>query len=140
MRIVVLGCTAHALRASNLYVRLCPQVRKRDVDAYSMPSDGVWHPDSLPLSMAYSGTSSSADGAAGQLGWFDPFASPVQRKLIAEAFTERLPAPFARTLQWALPQHGRKSTAPARSNLAIAHQDSRPDWLTKGGACVRASL
>ena len=106
------------------------QIKKHNVDAYESQNDGIWHPDGLPLGLAYRGTESSADGALAQIAWFNPFAL-IPRKAMVEAFTARLPKPLDE-LQWALPQYGRADTAPTRGNLAIAQQYARPDWLTKG--------
>ncbi len=106
------------------------QVQLETVDNYSSSSQGIWYPDSLQPEMGYKGSGSRAD--EGLSGWFNPFA-PVPSKLVVESFTEKLPEEGG-TLQWTMPQYGSTAaTAPNRGNLAIAHQDERPSWLSKPG-------
>ena len=96
----------------------CPQIKLANVDAYTSPSDGVWHPDQLALRLSWSGSGHAADSPA---GWLDPFAS-LPSRLVVEGFTEQLPSSAA-ALQWAMPQYGSgAATAADRGNLALARQ------------------
>jgi hypothetical protein len=70
-------------------------------------------------------------------GFFNPFG-PVDAKVVELEFTEKLPSP---QLQWAM--HTCKdiqSTPRDRGNLAIAHQDIRPNWLSKPSWLAFGSL
>lgn len=107
------------------------QVRLASVDHYASPTHGVWHPDSLPLRMAWQGSgSSAADGPLSGIGWFSPWAK-VPAVEVVDSFTERLPGEAA-ALQWAMPLYGgRAATAAERGNLPMARQDQKPAWLSK---------
>eukprot|EP00967_Tisochrysis_lutea_P047888 scaffold58400_cov20-Tisochrysis_lutea.AAC.1 len=61
-------------------------------------SDGIWHPDSLPPSMAWSGSASSGDAAQQLPGsHINPFL-PMPELAMVGTFTEVLP-PGAQHLQ-----------------------------------------
>ncbi|KAL4434356.1 hypothetical protein ABPG75_000797 [Micractinium tetrahymenae] len=116
------------------------QVRLSSVDNYSAPSQGVWHPDALPLRMAWKGSgNSAADGRLGGASWFDPW-SEVPASAVVDSFTEQLPAEAA-ALQWAMPLYGGgAATAAERGNLPIARQDQKPAWLSKPAFLAFGSL
>ncbi|KAL4428607.1 hypothetical protein ABPG77_008919, partial [Micractinium sp. CCAP 211/92] len=116
------------------------QVRLPTVDNYSASSHGVWHPDNLPLRMAWAGSgSAAADGKLGGLGWFNPWAQ-LPGSAVVDSFTKQL-AGEAAALQWAMPVYGGgAATAPERGNLPIARQDQRPPWLSKPAFLALGSL
>lgn len=103
------------------------------VDHLTRSSHGIWHPDLLCdnayVRMLWRGGNGALDKVSSLI---DPFLLGDHcADLIAEDFTERLPAsvPSAATLQWALLQTGHDS--PTRGNEALARQDERPHWLSK---------
>lgn len=103
------------------------KIGPHDVDKFTSPRDGVWYPDLLMLGMAWRGSGCSVDAWQGN---FNPFA-PVSSFQAVDFFTEKLKGAAVK-LQWAMPQYA-QLTAADRSNLAVASQDSRPDWLSKPG-------
>jgi hypothetical protein len=110
------------------------------VDSITSAEVGVWYPDSLAPAMAWSGTGTAADSSLRlPSGLFNPFVQ-VSQQLIAENFTERLPASCS-SLQWAMLQLGSRAATPAdRGNQGIARQDEKPSWLTKPGYLALTSL
>lgn len=106
---------------------LWPQVRLKTVDSYSTKDDGVWHPDSMELCLAYRGSGNGAADGALAGSWFSPWAA-VDKRATVDAFTEGLPAE-AEALQWCLPLY--EPVDAARGNWAISRQDGRPTWLSK---------
>lgn len=132
---------AHAVTCVRPFLaQIILQVRLATVDNYSAPSHGVWHPDNLPLRMAWKGSgSAAADGRLAGAGWFNPFAT-LPARAVADSFTEQL-AGEASALQWAMPIYGGgAATAAERGNLPIARQDQRPAWLSKPAFLAFGSL
>ncbi|PNH12760.1 hypothetical protein TSOC_000242, partial [Tetrabaena socialis] len=103
----------------------------KHVDSCTSPSHGVWYPDSVPPSMAWSGSGSVADQGQGfPSPFFNPFA-PVDERTVELYFTEQLPQ-HAASLQWTMHQRGTVGATPAeRGNIGIAQQGSRPGCLSK---------
>lgn len=97
------------------------------VDSCRSPNDGVWHPNSVSLSMSWSGGPLPFDKMGST---FNPWAglNPVWTAI---SFTELLPEK-SRSLQWSLYQpSGSEAVNPCRGNLAISFQDLKPSWLNK---------
>ena len=117
--------------------------------------DGVWHPDSLQLAMAWPGSGCKVDELELPAGYFDPFSAKVPHAAVVDFFTEQLrcepPSGAAagaaaeaasgqsggggggqqdHPLQWGLPLYG--SVAAERGNVAIAWQGE-----VLGVACPR---
>jgi hypothetical protein len=115
-------------------------VGPKHVDHITSAEVGVWYPDSLAPAMAWSGSGTAADRPLGlPSGLFNPFVQ-VSQQLIAENFTERLPASYS-SLQWAMLQVGSRAATPAeRGNQGIARQDDKPSWLSKPGYLALTSL
>ncbi|PNH12759.1 hypothetical protein TSOC_000243 [Tetrabaena socialis] len=106
----------------------------KHVDSCTSPWHGVWYPDLVLPSMAWSGSGSVADqGLWGQgfpSPFFNPFA-PVDERAVELYFTEQLPQ-HAALLQWTMHQRGTTAATPlGRGNIGIAQQDSRPGCLSK---------
>jgi hypothetical protein len=115
-------------------------VGPKHVDSITSAEVGVWYPDSLAPAMAWSGSGTAADSVMRlPAGLFNPFVQ-VDSQLLADNFTERLPASCS-SLQWAMLQVGSRAATPAeRGNQGIARQDEKPSWLTKPGYLALTSL
>jgi hypothetical protein len=73
----------------------------KHVDSITSAEVGVWYPDSLAPAMAWSGSGTAADSTLRlPAGLFNPFVQ-VDPQLLADNFTERLPASCS-SLQWAM--------------------------------------
>ncbi|KAG2486452.1 hypothetical protein HYH03_014899 [Edaphochlamys debaryana] len=122
---------------SSLRPRQTRDVGPRDVEQFSGPSDGVWHPDGLTPCMAWRGSGGAADSQLALFGgFFNPFA-PVPAVEVERFFTAVLPA-GAEALQWAL--HTPEEPPADRGNWAIAWQDQRPSRLDKPAFLAFGSL
>jgi len=113
------------------------EVNLTHIDSFGRPEDGVWHPDGFLTEMGWMGSGAGVESSLGISGFFNPFG-PVDAKVVELEFTEKLPSP---QLQWAM--HTCKdiqSTPRDRGNLAIAHQDIRPNWLSKPSWLAFGSL
>lgn len=106
------------------------------MDGYFSSQQAVWHPDNLPLRLAWQGSGGPGEGqllggsrgssggsAGGEQAWLDPFAE-VPDSLRVEAFTELLPE-GARGLQWALPQYGERILVCGLHSLALGFETPR---------------
>ncbi len=103
-------------------------LRPSSIDNYRDESSGVWHPDTLSPGMVWKGSDCSADAVSSS--YFNPFSKYNHTDMV-DFFTEKLTGE-AKHLQWAMPQYGAQ-VARNRSNLAIANQNGKPNWLNKPG-------
>ena len=95
-----------------------------NVMSYTLPSDGVWHPDSLIPEMWWSGGNFGPDHCS---NYILPFGKVLTQATV-HFFTETLPAAFT-SMQWAMPIYGACVSAD-RGNYTLANQDTRPGWLS----------
>jgi hypothetical protein len=113
------------------------QVGPAHIDSFSSREDGVWFPDSMRLTMAWEGSSCTADVSAG--GFFNPFV-PVENILTVISFAAQLPHSYS-SLQWAVYQYGSlDATAADRGNQGLASQDEKPSDLSKPAYLAATAL
>jgi hypothetical protein len=114
------------------------QVGPTHIDSYYSREDGVWFPDSMALTMAWAGSSCTADVSTGA-AFFNPFL-PVSNTLTVQSFTAQMPGSYS-GLQWALYQYGSLGEIAAdRGNQGLASQDKKPADLSKPAYLAATAL
>lgn len=99
---------------SNISIPNSDNVGSQHVDGLLSPNDGVWHPHG-PVLLDWGG--------------INPFVGLQQKRLI-KYYTEAF-QPQSASLQWALHQNEREHTETTRSNISLATQSDRPEWLSR---------